>query len=345
MRYPLLLLIAVFFLSASVQHLEAQTLDQSKHQFEKIFEKENQLNRFASYGKFKNIERLSFYPDTLPTWFFKLPRSTASTVYAIGISDPDLTPEDAVFQALHRAKSLAVLYNKSLVQYYRDVYTLDNVNGGYKSYGQRFDTYFKLKSTTKVDSSCFKMVQAHLTRYNEAVVLVRFTPPIADNSMVEQIATVGKVLYIETQVDNSFESQAEYEFITSHKNYLGVDISSHFTYREKGKRFLSISNFLGNTFDYPIYNYKYFNPGCEKNTDPLISYNGLWSIYAKKLLQQLTLETQETSVYIKNLDESYASETRNLVREKAIRNVQIQINGIEFGIDSLTFDLHVIELD
>lgn len=346
MRVCFLLFIAVFFQSIFTQQLVAQTLDQSKHQFEKVFEKETQLNKITGYGKFKNIERLSFYPDTLPSWFFKMPKSTATAVYAIGISDPDLTPKDAAFQALHRAKSLAVLYDKALIQYYRDVYTLDNESGGYKSYGQRFDTYFKLSSTTRADSNCFEVVQTYCTRYNEAVVLVRFNPSVADvSSKCDQITTVGTALYIEAQIGDVFESQAEYDFFTNHKTHLGVDISSHFTYREKGKRFLSVSNFLGNTFDYPIYNYKYSNPSWAKNTDPLISFNGLWSIYSKKFLQQLTLETQETSVYIKNLDESYASETRNLIREVAIKKAQLQINGIEFGVDSIVFDLHIIELN
>lgn len=346
MRERFILIVAVFFQPVFTQHLVAQSLDQSKHQFEKVFEKETQLNKFAGYGKFKNIERLSFYPDTLPSWFFKLPKSTASAVYAIGISDPDLTPKDAAFQLLHRAKSLAVLYDKALIQYYRDVYTIDNVGGGYKSYGQRFDTYFKLSSTTEADSNCFEVVKTYCTRYNEAIVLVRFNPSAAvKSSKCEQIATVGTALYIEAQIGDVFESQAEYEFFTNHKSYLGVDISSHFSYREKGKRFLSVSNFLGNTFNYPIYNYKYSNPNWKKNTDPLISYNGLWSIYSKKFLQQLTLETQETSVYIKSLDESYSSETRNLIREVAIKNAQLQINGIEFGVDSIVFDLHIIELN
>ena len=346
MRDHLLQLVAVFFLSASFQNTEAQTLDQSKHQFEKTFEKETQLNKLTGYGKFKNIKRISFYPDTLPSWFFRLPKSTGSSIYAIGISDPDLTPEDAAFQALHRAKSLAVLSDKTLMQYYRDVYTLDNADEDYKSYGQRFDTYLKISSTTRADSSCFEVVQTHLTRYNEAVILVRFTPLASDDSAQgDQITAVGTALYVEAQIDDAFDTQAEYDFMTTHKNCLGVNFSSHFTYREKGKRFLAISNFLGNTLNYPIYNYKYSNPGWVKNTDPLISYNGLWSIYAKKILQQLTLKTQETAVYIKNLEESYTSETRNLVREIAIKNVQLQINGIDFGRDSLAFDLNIVELD
>lgn len=329
------LLLVLFTLTAKGQ----------KEAFEKIFEKETRPNEFASYGKFKNIERVSFYPDTLPSWFFKPPTSSSESIFAIGISDPDLTPEEAIFQAMHRAKSMAILQHKAYIQYYRDVYIVAYTEQAYKGYGQRFDTYFKLSAAAQADSSCFTTEKVHLTRYNEAVVLLRYSPSrssTTDPSL--KISTVGTALYIEAQIDNVFEPQAEYEFVTKHTSPRGIDINSHFTYREKGRRFLAISQFMGNDRDYPMYNYKYSNPSWASNTEPLISYNGLWSIYSKKLLRQLTLNTEETSINIRSLDEMYSPEMRNLTREVATKTARMYINGIEFGVDSIGFDLSVIEL-
>lgn len=316
-----------------------------KEAFEKIFEKETGQKNLAGYGKFKNVERVSFYPDTLPTWFFRPPASSNNSVYAIGISDPDLTPEEAALQALHRAKSMAILQNKAYIQYYRDVYTVEYSERSYKGYGQRFDTYFKLSASALADSSCFSVERHHLTRYNEAIVLVRYEPSKRKNNRTaEKISTVGTALYIEAQIGNVFEPQAEYEFITNYTSPKGSSIDSRFTYREKGKRYLAISEFMGYSTEYPIYNYKYCNPNWQGNTQPLISYNGLWSIYSKKLLRQLTLDTEETSINIRSLDEKYNPETRNLSREVAVKTTQMYINGIEFGVDSIVFDLNIIEL-
>ncbi len=338
MRFRLLPIFIMVLFSLSAIPTSGQ-----KEAFEKIFEKETRAKGLASYGKFKNVERVSFYPDTLPRWFFRPPTSSNGSIYAIGISDPDLTPEDAILQAIHRAQSMAVLQSNALMQYYRDVYTVDHTEQRYKGYGQRFDTYFKLSANHSADSTCFSLVETHMTRYNEAVVLIRYSPS-GKKSNANQIKTIGTALYIEAQIGNVFETQAEYEIITNHKSVLGVCVDSRFTYREKGKRYLAISKFMGINNEYPIYNYKYCNPSWAPNTQPLISYNGLWSIFTKKLLRYLTLNTEETSVNIRSLDETYNPEIRNLSREVAVKNAQLLINGIEFGVDSIGFDLNILEI-
>lgn len=318
---------------------------QSKEAFEKIFDKETQSSQMVGYGKFRTIERVSFYPDTLPSWFFRPPVSTGSIIYAIGISDPDLTPEEAAFQALHRARSMAVMFNKTLFQYFRDVYTVEYNEGRYKDFGQRFDTYLKLSGSAFADSNCFTIEKYHITRYNEAIVLVSYKPATGRRaSRGDQISTIGTALYIEAQIGQAFEPQAEYEIATKHAFRNGSAATSNFTYREKGKRFLAISEFLGKNNDFPIYNYKYVDPNWPKNSQPLITYNGLWSVFTKKFMRQLILETEETSVYIKSLGESYDKETRNISREIVTKTARMHINGIEFGEDSIRFDLEIVEL-
>jgi hypothetical protein len=344
MNYSLLLKQTLFLLVLTIVFI-GSSLAQSKEAFQKIFEKETQQNQITGYGKFRNIDRVSFYPDTLPSWFFTPPRSTDEIIYAIGVSDPDLTPEEAIFQAMHRAKALAVLYSRAQLQYYRDVYTIEFNQGRYKDYGQRFDTYFKLSGSAYADSNCFKVERNQFNRYNEAIVLVSYQPNASKaSSKSEQITTIATALYIETQIGNVFEPQAEYEFSMKHSTARGYSINSNFTYREKAKRYLAISEFMGKYNNYPIYNYKYTDPRWEKNTQPLISYNGLWSIYSKKFLRFLTLDTEETSVNIRSLGEQYSPEMRNLSREVAIKTARININGIEFGVDSIGFNIDLIEL-
>lgn len=336
-----------FFLAILFHLLKIDANGQSKEEFEKIFLKETEgSNSGPKFGKFKNIDQLSYYPDTLPSWFFAPPQATLNHIYAIGISDPDLTPNDAAYQALHRAKTMAVLYNKAQIQYFRDIYSVEYSEGSRKMYGQRFDTYFKLSSSGIADSSCFKIENHHFTRYNEAIVLIRYTPLNNETKSMnnELISMVGTALYIEAQVGDAFEPQAEYEFTTVIRSPKVPIQSSQFTFRQKGNRFLSISEFQGENHDFPLFTYKYANPSWPSNTNPLVSYNGLWSIYSKLFLRQLSLETEQSSVRIRTLEEQYSPQMRNLSREVAIKTAKMQINGIEFGSDSISFDIHLQEL-
>ena len=96
---------------------------QTNQDFNKVFEKEtaDRIEAVKS-GKFKNVQILSYYPDTLPKWFFNLPANNG-LVYAMGISDPDMELEKAKELALLRAKTNALLFSNSKVQYFRDIYT------------------------------------------------------------------------------------------------------------------------------------------------------------------------------------------------------------------------------
>jgi hypothetical protein len=319
---------------------------QTKEDFEKIFLKETEGSSTTERVSFKNISSLSFYPDTLPSWFFQPPASSSNYIYAIGISDPDLTAEDAASQALYRAKTLAILYNRAQIQYFRDVYTVEYTHGRQNRYGQRFDTYFKLSATGFADTTCFAIVNHHFTRFNEALVLVRYTPidPLKANMNVDLISTVGTALYIEAQIEDAFEPQAEYEFMSALRSPLKSTKTALFTFREKGNRYLSVSEYLGNTHSHPLFPYRYANPSWQNNTEPLVSYYGLWSVFSKQLLRQLTLETEQSSIRIRSLGEQHNQEHRNLIREVAIKTAKMQINGIEFGNDSLEFDIKLFDI-
>jgi hypothetical protein len=341
--YPkVVVFILIFFLN-----FLTSVVGQTKDEFEKIFLKETGSGtKGRDDGKFKNVYRLSYYPDTLPSWFFNPPPSTADYTYTIGISDPDLTPENAAIQALYRAKVMAVLFNRSQIQYFRDIYTTEYRDGRSKSYRQRFDTYFKLSASGIADSLYFTIVDQHFTRYNEAIVLIKY-----DQSNVNKanssatISVVGTVFLIEAQIGDAFEPQAEYELTSAMKIPDSPMITSYFKFVEKGTKFLSQSEFMGNAMQFPLYNYKYTNPSWSSNIQPLLSYNGLWSIYTQRLLRHLTITTEDKSVKYKTIEENYSPQMSNLTREVAIKIAKIYMNGIEFGVDSVGFDLLVEKID
>jgi len=317
---------------------------QEKAKFEKTFLNETSQSQNRSSNKFKNITRISYYPDTLPSWFFTPPQSTADCIYAIGISDPDMESSNGKAMAIHRAKAIAGLYLNSKFQYLRDVYTSDKQSGRYSEYRQRFDTYFKISSTQKLDDASFAVVDSHMTRYNESMILIKYSPNSLQVDDNNSLSVVGTVLFIEAQVSDAFEVQAEYELLSLLRQSKIPTQSAHYLYREKGNKFLSNSEFLNNKIEFPVYIYKYASPDWDTNTQPLTSYNGLWSKFTRELLRCLTLTTQQTKTRIKNLGEKYDPASANLSRETISYLAQLKLNGIVFERDTMKLNFSVNEI-
>ncbi len=310
--------------------------------FEKIFQKETQAKQsgIATFGAFKNINKLSYYPDTIPAWFFNPPQASEESTYAIGISDPDMPKEQAIQQAVYRAKVMAIVFSRAKLQYFRDVYTTEHKDGRYTTYRQRFDTYFKITGGAIADSTHFVLVDQHFTRYNEAIVIVKYTINSFSNEK-QMFSAVGTVLYIEAQVNEAFEPQAEYELSTSVRKIGQSPMNSHNLYREKGNRFLYRSGFGGEEQEFPLYYYKYIGANSQGNATPLICYNGLWGQYVKDLLRTLTLTTEQSKVRIKSVGNQQSASNAALYREVAVKNVQMNLIGIEFGRDSIGYNFNL----
>jgi len=326
-----------------VAFLSNTSKGQDKDKFEKTFMKETDSTKVKLSNKFKNISKLSYYPDTLPKWFFKPPVNTSNYIYAVGISDPDMEPVKAKELAIHRAKAMAGLYLNAKLQYYKDIYTSNKESGKYTDYRQRYETYFKVSSIGKVDDASFTLVDSHITRYNESMILIRYSPKSLSEAGSNYLSTVGTVLYIEAQVGDAFEVQAEYELQSKFRQPDSKYQIAHYLYREKGSQFLSNSQFLGKVVEFPVYIYKYVSPEIKPSTPPLTSYNGLWSRYTREFLRYLTLNTEQTKIRIKNMGQKYNPENANLIREIASYFAQIKLNGIVFERDSVKLDLIIDE--
>lgn len=330
----------VFIIAFISSNLKAQ----EKDNFEKIFLKETEGSNPNVSSKFKNITKFSYYPDTLPSWFFTPPQSTLDCIYAVGISDPDMEPAKAKDQAIHRAKAMTGIYLGTKMQYYRDVYTSNKESGHYTDYRQRYETYFKIFSKAKVDDASFAVLDSHLTRYNESMILLKYAPNyVTNDSLSNLISILGTVLYVEAQVGEAFEVQAEYELQSALKLLKDSLQTAHYLYREKGNKFLSNSEYLNQVVEFPVYIYKYASPNWDKNTPPLVSYNGLWSKFTRELLRNLTLATEKNKVHIKNMGQKYNPENANLSREIASYLARLKLNGIEFERDTMKIDISVNE--
>lgn len=313
---------------------------QDRQRFERIFRKETAMKRrSARRARFKHVTRLGYSPDTLPAWFFA-PQGVYSGVLAVGISDPDMEPARAKAQAILRAKAMALLLDSASVRFYRDCYTQAREVGRYTTLHQRYDTYFRISASGYVQEQQFALLDTHLTRYNEYVVLLRYDPSCkpdtATSGAAYTISALGTTLLIEAAFDNSYDEQAEYEFVAKRE---GADSSTlaRFIFREKGTRFRTISRFNGSEVEYPVYPYAYVSAMQNSLQElPLTSYSGLWSILTRQLLRYLSINAADSSIRIKTLSDSYGSSaSSNLIREIASFSARLRINGINFDNDTL----------
>ncbi len=313
---------------------------QDKERFQKIFEKETS-GELENQKRFKNVTRLSYYPDTLPPWFFN-PLQNGMGYYAVGVSDPDMVLDAAKDQAVLRAKSLALLNEECKIQYFKDIYTEAKEVQRYTNLNERFDIYFKLTAKRKVADAMFVVLDTHVTRYNEYMVLVRYNPQQVNASdTLYPLMTNASAFFVSASYDGAEDNQAEYEM----KNYLLAPdqkiFGAEFLFREKGNKFLSVSSFNGDQLEYPAFPYSYTSPDATSRNQVLVTYNGLWSILSRQMLFTLMLNTQPYSVKLKNLDQQYSRGVTRLAREIASFSSTLEINGIKFVNDTLKFDINL----
>jgi hypothetical protein len=316
--------------------------------FREIFEKETADNREPQYGDFKNTGPLSFFPDTLPKWFFQPPLSSPGIIYTIGISDPDMPEEEALQQAFYRARVLASMFYRSRVEYIRDIFTSNQEDVYQRGFRQRFDTFFRITARLMADSSQFQIIDQHLTRYNESIVLVSYMPQLNQNretnGHADKIISMAKLLYIEAQIGDAFEPQSSYEIISTIQNAEERKANALFISTKKGNRELIDSEFLGKKIIYPLFVYRYANPQWPAYTRPLISYNGLWAIFAQEFLEHITLTTEQSTLRLKNMSQQTAPDLSDMSREVSSMNAYIYLNKIEFTNQKIEFDVTLEEL-
>jgi len=340
-KYLVLSLLIVFVCTPI---LNAQ--EPSQH-FRDVFERETQsVHQNHQYGDFRNIGFLSFFPDTLPHWFFNPPQSTLATSYAIGISDPDLTREQALDQAYMRAKLLAVLFNSSTLSYIRDIFTSSRDGVYQRGYRQRFDTFFRLTASELADSSQFNVIEQYITRYNEAVVLLSFTPSpgnIARESMFK-FSAVASVLYIEAQIGEVFEPQSSYDLNAEVLYPDAPSIAASYSATKKGNREQTFSVFGGEEIRFPLFVYRYSHPLWPPHTRPLVSHHGLWAMYMRQMLQHITLTTEQQTIRLRSLGQQTEPESTDMAREISSKRARLNLNSIEFTTDDILFDITIEKL-
>ncbi len=264
----------------------------------------------------------------------------------MGISDPDLSPEEAFQQAYYRAMVLAVLFNSPRIEYFRDIFTSARDEIPQRGYRQRFDTYLRITASEVADSSQFWLIDNHLTRYNESIVLIRYTPKTErrEETDISTISATASVLYIEAHIGDTYEPQASFDLASEIHAYGKIPGKSEFNATRKGirKNTSSIHNGLRKTF--PMFVYRYSNPSREPFTRPLVSYHGLWGIYMPQLLEHITLTTEQARLQIRTLEEQSKPQIQSMIREVAALDARIRLLSLDFNPNEIIFKTRLEEI-
>jgi len=288
--------------------------------------------------RFHNIDRLSYYPDTLPSWFFNPPLSGGDDFYAIGISDPDMTRDSAMAQAMQRAKGIIAIEVNTKVQYFRDIYKVETVEGRYVTEGQKYDTYYKIASSIPFSDSGIAVLDSHFTRYNEQLVLVHYSVPSKYNHP-NQLEAKATVVNLEFTINDVSELQEEYTIYffqdcadTAHNT------ETSYNYRRRDWRFNYLSKINSKVHNYPSYSYKYVGLNQYDSTVVFTSYPGLWAAYLRGWMQEITYHAEQGKKLVRSLGDSYDPKSEDIIRETS------QCKG-SFGLQSLRIDDDKIQLD
>ncbi len=332
-----LFLISAFLILSGV----GESFCQTPSSFRKIFEQETQVQSASrNLPLFENITHLSYFPDTLPDWFFHPPAGDSQNVFAIGISDPDLPEDEAFEQALFRAKTMAMLFSHTKIEYYRDVFSSDKPGHRSKGYRHRFDTYFRLSATDSASRESFTIIDQHVTQYNESIILVKYRPAGSRKQKDFIVTSEATVLYVEARIGNLFEPQAAYNIQSTIIKKDQVQKTS-FHCIQKGRRELVRSERNGQEVEFPVFLYRFTDSQHESNSRPLTAYNGLWGNFIKQTLKHLALATEQSSMRIRVVGENHQPESSELAREVAVKTARLQINQIELQPENLILDMSI----
>ena len=288
--------------------------------------------------RFQHIDQLSYFPDTLPSWFFNPPLSGGDDFYAIGISDPDMTRDSAMAQALQRAKGMLAIEVDTKVQYFRDIYKVELVSGKYATEGQKYDTYYKVASLMPFSESEMAAVDSHFTTFNEQMVLVHYTLPLRDTTP-NTLEAKATVVNLEFTINDVSELQEEYTV------YFFQDCAdparnseSSYNYRLRDWRFNYWSKTKSVVHAYPSYSYNYAGLDAYDSTVVITSYPGLWAAFLRGWMQELTYHAEQGKKLVRSIGDSYDPQSENIIRETS------QCQG-SFGLQSARIDGDKLQLN
>jgi hypothetical protein len=257
---------------------------------------------------------ISIGAEVLPFWFFETPRSDESSVFSIGISDPEIEDSLATIQATHRALLLAGLMMGADISGIFDDYQSES--------GKKYEEMNKIKNLYHLIGKYF-VTDSFRTRFKEKVVLLKFIKDTADTIKFSVF-----IDYYKSQVESNSGINNFVSISTRYK----VDTCKYlYSYEQSGNDFSITSVVNKNQYDIPLGMYQYVKTGTDEREETIyLQHKGLWYGYYQAFIDGLAILTSTIRSRSKTLGQ-YENQNNQKQLAREIMN-----NKLIFNIDRVT---------
>lgn len=335
-------------LSKKISKIETKniTISNNKKEYEKLFEKE-----FEEYSK-RNIQHIyDIIPENLPDWFFTYPSNSNNTYLAIGISDPNMTEEEAIQQASIRARGIISLLNNCEFKNITDDYTNLQESKRFSEYATKFQDFAKANASLNFNNRKIKIVNKFFTKYNEAIVLLKVQVTNKQEN-ITSTSVVSEHMQIFIENDIGVEKIEFFNFKIKELNKQTDSINNlKYSYRKINTEFEINSQWNNKIYEFPDRSFNYQNISIDDikiDSLNIISNRcnkGLWNAYITTLLSNMTLKSKKFPANIKNSNDNYSTSNQDLIRTISKNKLQFDINNTKIKANNLFQKISAIKIN
>lgn len=342
--FGIFLFIGCYQLAA--QETTANQVENDYRQFREVFEQE-----FKDQDSPIQVNRITVHPASLAGWLSNIPDSDENTIYAIGISDPGMAPEEAVQLAILRAKIISALLLQAKISSITDSYSNDEAGTNSNRFATKYINYYLILASFSASPEQFQIINQFYTSFNEAVVLVKYDLSAPASKIIDSVMLKIDIYQAERQQKNKFEFEEKceiYGLSKQNNSREGIEIFYYF-YRSVNHYAEIVSRYNGEEVDFPqsIFRYQTLSDADLPTGVNEASYklsNGLWKAFLQSLLQNYTLSVINPDVEIAQVGDNYPSSSQNLSRESVVASPAFRIKGLRVFNNELSVVLKRIEL-
>ncbi len=322
------------------QNIDEQRISQTasdRDRFLLLFEQETE----KISADLKPPVYFTLVPERLPLWLNQIPLSQGNKFYILGISDPGMDEETGFIVAKLRMKMIYSFLYETIVRNMRDLYIRDKRTG----YANAFIDYTQFSNDYNFDFSEIKIIESHITKYGETILLGEIDTGIIDKAgcSVSRLKTSAGVL------SNARRAGARTEIIgktnlkiTYEPQELNKVIELIYEAHAINRRVNTETRLNGKTISsLPAMNLRYAieDQGVADSAGAgLMGYslrNGIWYAYLTAILFELADMAHGHAINISNINEIFDNIAQSLTRELVSSSVSCRQKQIMIRSNNL----------
>ncbi len=319
-----LLLIAAPVVSAQNVNTSKKTeIDRNKEAYEEIFHKEVGLEIFTT-PNYQHL--LDLIPAYLPHWTFKGIENTRDTIWAVGISNPEMDEQEGLSQAQLRAKALIALALKSRLQYISDDFSKLAEQGRLRDLSAKFQDFTRLQAEFYQSPGQYTVAKSIRNKYGETIALVGYNKN-QDTTQTKTLNVTMERLNVYIETIEGIEKIATSRMFIEETGLTDTLSDELITERFNNglTRTSSWQDSLLPPFERKAH---YLTDSTSKDTLPAFTTDavyGLWQGLLENMAYQISNTATQLPAVIKNTSDTYTTQNDYLIRTISSSNVRFTL--------------------